>query len=35
MKVNWMDDKYLVFTIEHDRTARTITLSMPGFIDKV
>ena len=35
IKVNWKGDQYLGLTIEHDRTARTITLSMPGFIDKV
>ena len=35
IKVYWTGDKYLGLTIEYGRTARTITLSMPGFIDKV
>jgi len=28
-------DKYLGFTIEHDLTTRTITLTVPGYIDEV
>ena len=33
--VDWTGSKYLGFSIHFDRTLRTVTLSMPGYIAKV
>lgn len=35
IKVNWAGDSYIGFTIQFDKTADTVSLSMPGYIDKV
>ena len=34
LKVDWTGNKYLGFAIDFDRPARTVKLSMPGYIDK-
>jgi hypothetical protein len=33
VKVDWQATKFLGMTIVHDRVARTITLSMPGYVE--
>ena len=35
LKVDWSGSQYLGITIKFDSTARTATLSMPGYIDKI
>ena len=35
MKVDWSASKYIGFTLHFDATRRTVTLSMPGYIEKV
>lgn len=33
MKVNWTGIKYVGLTIQHNKSARTISISMPGYVD--
>ena len=35
MKVDWSASKYIGFTLHFDATRHTVTLSMPGYIEKV
>jgi hypothetical protein len=35
LKIDWTGAKYLGFTIEFDNKARTVSLSMPGYISKL
>lgn len=35
LKVDWLGRQYLGVTIEFDNKARTVTLSMPGYIEKI
>ena len=35
IKVNWLGTKYLGMTIDIDRVARHVTLTMPKYIDKL
>ena len=35
MKIDWIASKYIGFTLHFDAPRRTVTLSMPGYIEKV
>ena len=35
LKVNWKGDKYLGFTIEFNDELHTLSLSMPGYVEKL
>lgn len=35
LKVNWKGDRFIGFSINYDRPQRKVTLSMPGYVQKV